>query len=98
MHSFTDEKGRRWTACCECNRGGNGNDKDKCACGWQCTEWNGAGCFIGIAIVGDPPAKPKKPSRSAQRYRRFLEYGDSFDSFLDFCYWDSDPERSWNRA
>ena len=27
MHSFTED-GRRWTACSECNRGGNGNDKD----------------------------------------------------------------------
>jgi len=35
-------------------------------------------------------------SRSQARYRRFLEYGDMFDSFIDFCRWDSDPERSWN--
>jgi len=38
----------------------------------------------------------RKPSRFAARYRRFLEYGDGFDRFLDFCYWDASPERSWN--
>jgi hypothetical protein len=53
MHSFTDYNGKIWTACCECNRGGNGNDKDKCSCGWQCTEWNELGCFLGVAIVGE---------------------------------------------
>ena len=95
MHSFTDEDGKRWTACAECNRGGNGNDKDKCACGWQCTKLNGLGCFLGTAIVGEPKAQPKL-TRSQERYRRFLEYGDGFDSFLGFCRWDSAPERSWN--
>jgi len=37
-------------------------------------------------------------TKSQQRYRRFLEYGDCFDSFLDFCYWDSEPEREWNKS
>lgn len=95
MHSFTDEDGKRWTACAECDRGGNGNAKDKCACGWQCTKLNGLGCFLGAAIVGEPKAQPKR-TRSQERYRRFLEYGDGFDSFLGFCRWDSAPERSWN--
>lgn len=36
-------------------------------------------------------------TKAQQRYRRYLEYGDSFQNFLDFCYWDADPERSWNR-
>jgi len=26
VHSFKDSNGKQWTACCECNRGGNGND------------------------------------------------------------------------
>lgn len=94
MHSFNDEKGKRFTACCECNRGGNGNDKDKCSCGWKVTEWNGAGCFIGSEIIGE--VKKVKVSRSKQRYQRYLEYGDGFYSFIDFCYWDADPARSWN--
>jgi hypothetical protein len=95
MHSFNDENGKRWTACCECNRGGNGNDKDKCSSGWNITEWNQLGCYLGSEIIGEIKPKPKI-SRSKQRYQRYLEYGDWFDSFLDFCYWDADKERSWN--
>ena len=43
---------------------------------------------------------PKRPklTRSKQRYLRFLEYGDGFDSFLQFCKWDAQPERSWNHS
>ena len=95
MYSFNDEKGRRWTACCECNRGGNGNDVDKCSSGWQCTTWNKLGCFIGTEIVGKIK-KFKKKSRSKERYQRYLEYGDGFSSFINYCYWDADPERIWN--
>lgn len=60
-------------------------------------------CFVvtdaGIKYVAEnsskrPPAP--KVSRSKARYSRFLEYGDMFDSFLDFCRWDAEPERSWN--
>jgi hypothetical protein len=40
----------------------------------------------------------RKPSRYAARYDRYLEYGDGFDSFIQFCYWDAAPERSWNRG
>lgn len=83
-HSFTDDDGKRWTACCECNRGGRGNDLDKCSCGWKSTEWDYNGCFIGTAIVGEP-AKPKKLTRSQKRYRRYLDIGDCFESFIDFC-------------
>lgn len=39
----------------------------------------------------------RKPSKGRARYLRFREYGDSFRSFIDFCRWDADPERSWNR-
>lgn len=38
----------------------------------------------------------RKMTRSQARYQRWLEYGDCFDSFLDFCIWDGEPERSWN--
>lgn len=40
--------------------------------------------------------KLRKPSKSRARYLRFIEYGDGFNSFLDFCRWDANPERSWN--
>jgi hypothetical protein len=36
---------------------------------------------------------PPKISRSKMRYQRFLEYGDGFESFLDYCRWDS--KQSW---
>lgn len=42
------------------------------------------------------PAAPKL-TRSQERYARFLEYGDVFDSFLSYCRWDAQPERSWNQ-
>lgn len=57
-------------------------------------------CFAvtlaGIEFVALNSPKPPKVSRSRARYLRFLEFGDSFSSFLDFCRWDADPERSWN--
>lgn len=60
-------------------------------------------CFVvtpaGINYVTqNSPKRPpaQKVSRSKARYRRFLEYGDMFDSFLEFCRWDAEPERSWN--
>lgn len=40
----------------------------------------------------------RKMTRSQRRYQRFMEYGDCFDSFIDFCRWDAQPERSWNEG
>lgn len=81
--------------CHQCNRGGNGNDKDKCACGWRISSPSNHGCFLGSAIVGAIKQK-EKLSRSKMRYMRFLEYGDGFGSFIKYCRWDAAPERSWN--
>lgn len=47
MHSKEDSEGRMWVACSECERGGNGSDIDKCACGWKVKKFNGLGCFNG---------------------------------------------------
>jgi hypothetical protein len=55
LHSFKDNKGKLWTACSECERGGNGSDPDKCSCGWKAKRFNGLGCFIG-----SPMEKVKK--------------------------------------
>lgn len=88
-------KNNNWISCASCNRGGNGNCKDKCSCGWKITEENGLGCYLGGPIVGEIK-KQKKLSRSKTRYQRYLEYGDWFETFLDFCRWDAQPERSWN--
>ena len=38
----------------------------------------------------------RKMTASQARYRRYLEYGDGFESFIDYCRWDSNGERSWN--
>jgi len=46
-HSYTDKNGMKWTACSECDRGGNGTAKDKCSCGWQVKKFNGMGCWSG---------------------------------------------------
>jgi hypothetical protein len=40
-------KGRLWVACCECNRGANGRDKDKCSAGSAIRSYDGKGCFQG---------------------------------------------------
>lgn len=50
----------------------------------------------GKRVAAETMPKPKKLTRGQQRYQRYLEYGDCFDSFVDFCRWDVDPERSWN--
>ena len=48
MHSFIETgRGALWVACSECERGGNGSDKDKCSCGWKVKKFNGLGCFLG---------------------------------------------------
>lgn len=50
MNSFKDKKEMLWVACSECNRGGNGSDKDKCSSGGRCKKFNGTGCFSGILM------------------------------------------------
>jgi len=40
--------------------------------------------------------KIRPMTRSQARYQRYLEYGDGFRSFMDFCRWHDDDERSWN--
>lgn len=78
---------KKWIACGDCNRGGNGNDKDKCSCGWQTTERNHLGRYSGSEIVGEIQPKPKL-TRSQKRYKRYLQVADCFKSFIDFCKWE----------
>jgi hypothetical protein len=47
-----DSSGKLFVACSECNRGGNGDDKDKCSCGFRVKKWNGLGCYLGILLEG----------------------------------------------
>jgi len=75
-----------FTNCHACDRGGNGNAKDKCSCGWRVTAESVLGCFLGEPIVGEPRKRPKL-SRSAVRYQRFLNWRDvtsgTFREFLE---------------
>ncbi|MBS6504197.1 MAG: hypothetical protein KH415_21765 [Clostridium sp.] len=50
MNSFKDSRGMLWVACSECERGGNGKDKDKCSSGGKCKRFKGTGCFSGTLI------------------------------------------------
>jgi hypothetical protein len=72
-----------WIACGNCDRGGRGNAKDKCACGWKTTEANHLGCYLGTPIVGNP-VRPPKLSQSKRRYQYYLSVADVYDSFGDF--------------
>lgn len=51
-YSEKDSRGVLNVACCECERGGNGNDKDKCSSGWKTKKWNYMSCFSGTLIKG----------------------------------------------
>jgi hypothetical protein len=62
MHSFEDSRGHLWVACSECTRGGNGDDKDKCSCGFRYKRFNKQGCFSGTLM---PKYKDVKPHRLA---------------------------------
>lgn len=50
VFSSYDSYGRLFVDCSECERGGNGNDKDKCSCGWKLKKGGRGGCFIGKAM------------------------------------------------
>lgn len=50
MRSEYDSKGKLWTTCCECERGGNGSDEDKCASGGKTKRWNKMGCTTGTLM------------------------------------------------
>lgn len=74
-------------ACHECNRGGRGNDPDKCSCGWRVVRPSSSGCYLGTPIVGDPVEPPPEPklTRSQRRYREYKAAQEWFnDSFADW--------------
>ena len=51
-YSKKDSRGALYVDCAECARGGNGNDKDKCASGWRYKKGNKGGCFCGQLLPG----------------------------------------------
>jgi hypothetical protein len=52
QYSYKDDKGHLFVDCAECNRGGNGIDSDKCACGWKIKRSKKLGCFLGELLDG----------------------------------------------
>lgn len=58
IHSFYDAKDKLFVDCSECERGGNGNAKDRCSCGFKVKRHNGLGCFMGDLIEGIIIQKP----------------------------------------
>jgi len=44
-HSKEDSKGHLQVACCECDRGGNGDAS--CSSGWKSKRWDYKACFSG---------------------------------------------------
>ena len=52
-YSRRDSKGLLFVSCAECARGGNGEDKEKCSCGWkEKSGKSGRGCFAGRLMEG----------------------------------------------
>ena len=49
-YSKPDTRGAVYVDCSECERGGNGTDKDKCACGWRVKKGGKGGCFLGTLL------------------------------------------------
>ena len=49
-YSGRDTKGKLFVDCSECTRGGNGTDKDKCACGWPIKTGKRGMCFAGTLL------------------------------------------------
>ena len=72
-----------FTACHECDRGGNGNAKGLCSCGWKVRKPGPLGCFLGTPIVGEP-RKHKVLTRSQRRYQDYLDVSDCFGSFHEY--------------
>lgn len=78
----------KFTKCFNCDRGGRGNAKDKCACGWQVTKDGPMGCYLGAPITGKP-RRPAKISKAKQRYQNYLysEIGEEFGWFITSGYY-----------
>ena len=48
--SKPDSRGVLYVDCSECERGGNGADEDKCACGYDIKRGNRGACFSGTLM------------------------------------------------
>ncbi len=83
------------TFCHQCNRGGNGNDKDLCSAGWRQIKPSPLGCYHGTPIVGEPKKHPKV-SRSKERYQRYLDVADFVGSFKEFLLHEQNVNKAAN--
>lgn len=54
-YSSKDSCGRLLVACCECNRGGNGDQS--CTAGWSSKRWDHKACFNGELLGKYDPDK-----------------------------------------
>ena len=82
--------------CHQCDRGGNGNDKDLCSAGWRNIKPSHLGCCLGTPIVGEPKKHPKV-SRAKERYQRYLDVSDCFGSFKEFLLHERDVNKAATR-
>lgn len=72
-HSKTDDKGHVYVDCSECDRGGNGQAKDKCACGWKVKRAKRGGCYLGTLRDGLSVATSAAPSSGTLRRMKRLK-------------------------
>lgn len=49
IQSFNDSRGKLFTDCSECSKGGNGDQS--CSSGWTVTKPKKGGCFMGELLV-----------------------------------------------
>lgn len=80
-----------------CIHGGNGNDNDKCSCGWKQHKPSHNGCYLCAPIIGEIKKRPKM-SISEERYHAYITFGIDlgFKKFIDFCYWYDYKKRKVN--
>jgi len=73
-YSGKDKNGKEYTDCSECERGGNGNDKDKCPAGWRHKKGGQGMCFLGTLKKGLEIDEPKKQDVPDYAYKTIEEY------------------------
>lgn len=67
-YSRSDARGMLYVDCSECERGGNGSEKDKCSCGWQIKRGKQGGCFLGKLRAGLTVSSANAPAQGREAY------------------------------
>jgi hypothetical protein len=83
--------------CHQCNRGGNGNDKDLCSAGWRNIKPSPLGCVLGAPIVGEPKKHPKVPIAKERYQMNNLTFlcGPRIYTFEGWTFEDADYSGPW---